>query len=489
MRSLAIVFRILPPLLLGCLAGLLAIYSLPLAAAFALAFLTVGFALLPGRTRFFKTPYPFRWIPVVWVVLLFVSNIKFQKRDPLSAASGSLSGENAIELTVYLLVALIVVGVWYHLRLKRTAVSEWPVIAWPLFAVASASWSIIPLFTFVRAAQLVVVGSFAALCLRLAGRQAGLRSTIVRDTLRAFVFVTAVMSLWGLLDRSAWQNDRFVWPNGAHPIAVGTVVGAALLLVVVGGRPLTRLPLSVHSVLVVLFALILVLGQNRGILISTSVALLASPWLTEGRRKYAARLFVFPTLLYGAFVIALFAGQRITEYLMRGESARSLETLTGRTDLWSVALGQLSSPGQWLHGFGYGSTRVILFSLFGWAGQAHNVLIELLLGLGVIGAGVALVSIAKVGYRALSVKHASDRVMGAAEGAVFIHLAIAGVVEASLVLPGFSFVLLTLLFLSVSPPHSVAPTRSKRKLSALVSRSSERVAREDRGVASQGAFE
>ena len=489
MRSLATVFRILPPLLLGCLGGLMAIYSLPLAAAFALAFLSVGFALLSGRTRFFQTPYPFRWIPVVWVVLLFVSNMKFQKRDPLSAASGSLSSENAIELTAYLLVALLVVGVWYHLRLKRTAVSEWPVIAWPLFAVASASWSIIPVFTFVRAAQLVVAGSFAVLCLRLAGRQAGLRSTIVRDTLRTLVFVTAVMSLWGLLDRSAWENNRFVWPTGAHPIPVGTVVGAALLLVVVGGRPLTRLPLSINSVLVIFFALILVLGHNRGMLISTSVGLLASPWLTEGRRKYAARLFVFPTLLYAAFVIALFAGQRITEYLMRGESARQLETLTGRTDLWSSALGQLSSPGQWVHGFGYGSPRVILFPLFSWAGQAHNALIELLLGLGVIGVGVALVSIAKVGYRALSVKHAGDRVMGAAEGAVFIHLVIGGVVETSLVTPGFSFVLFTLLFLSVSPPHSLAPMRSNRKLSASVRGSSERVGRHDRGVASQGAFE
>jgi hypothetical protein len=489
MRSQAIVSRLLPPLVLGCIGGVLVTHNLLLAVAFALLFLTVGFAWLPGRTRFFKTPYPFRWIPVTWVVLLFISNIKFQKRDPSLAASGNLSAENAIELIVYLLVALAVIVVWYHLGLQRTAVSEWPVIAWPLFAVASASWSIIPLFTLVRATQLVIVGSFAILCLRLAGRQAELRSAILRDSLRAFIFVTGVMSLWGLLDRSAWLGDRFVWPTGQHPILVGVLVGAALILVVVGGRPLTRLPLPLHSFMVVLFALILILGQNRSVLISTSVGLLASPWLTEGRRKYAARFVVFPILLYGAFVIALFAGQSITEFLRRGESAQSLGSFTGRTTLWSGALGQLSSLGQWLHGFGYGSPRVILFSIFSWGGEAHSALMELLLGLGVIGTGIALVSIAKVGYRALSDKHASDRVMGAAEGAVFIYLLIFGVVEAAFVLPGFSFVLLTLLFLSVSSPHSVAPTRSKREHSASVSRSSERVGREGRGVANQGAFE
>jgi len=489
MRSQAIVSRLLPPLVLGCIGGLLVTHNLLLAVAFALAFLSVGFASLPGRTRFFKTPYPFRWIPVAWVVLLFVSNIKFQKRDPSLAASGQLSAENAIELIVYLLVAVVVIAVWYHLRLQRTAMSEWPVIAWPLFAVASASWSIIPLFTFVRATQLVVVGSFAILCLRLAGRQAELRSTILRDSLRAFIFVTGAMSVWGLLDRGTWLDNRFVWPTGQHPILVGIVVGAALILVVVGGRPLTRLPLSLHSFMVVLFALILILCQSRSVLISMSVGLLAAPWLTEGRRKYAARFVVFPSLLYGAFVIALFAGQSITEYLRRGQSAQSLESFTGRTHLWSGALGQLSSLGQWLHGFGYGSPRVILFSIFSWGGEAHSALIELLLGLGVIGTGIALVSIAKVGYRALSDKHASDRVIGAAEGAAFIYLLIVGLVESAFVLPGFSFVLLTLLFLSVSSPHSVAPTRNKREHSASVSKSSERVGREGRGVASRGAFE
>jgi hypothetical protein len=489
MRSHAIVSKLLPPLVLGCIGGLLVTHNLLLAVAFALAFLSVGFAWVPGRIRFFKTPYPFRWIPVAWVVLLFVSNIKFQTRDPSLAASGQLSAENAIELVVYLLVALVVIAVWYHLRPQRTAISEWPVIAWPLFAVASASWSIIPLFTFVRATQLVVVGSFAILCLRLAGRQTELRSTVLRDSLRAFIFLTGAMSVWGLLDRSTWLDNRFVWPTGQHPILVGISVGAALILVVVGGRPLTRLPLSLHSFMVVLFGLVLILCQSRSVLISTSVGLLASPWLTEGRRKYAARFVVFPSLLYGAFIIALFAGQSITEYLRRGESAQSLESFTGRTDLWSGALGQLSSHGQWLHGFGYGSSRVILVSIFSWGGEAHSALIELLLGVGVIGTGIALVSIAKVGYRALSDKHASDRVIGAAEGAAFIYLLIVGLVEAAFVVPGFSFVLLMLLFLSVSSPQPVAPTRSKREHSASVSRSSERVGREGRGVANQGAFE
>jgi O-antigen ligase len=428
-------------------------HRVSLALALAILILSVSVMWLPGRAKFFSTPRPFTYVPIMWIVLLFASGIKSGQRDPLAAVSGDLSGDNKFELIVYLLVAITVFVVWFSHRPQRSGVREWPVIAWPLFALASTAWSPIPRYTFVKAAQLVIVGALTALCIRLAARRPELRRAMVVDTLRGFIVVTAAFSLWGLVNRSTWEGNRYVWPTGDHPIPVGMVVGAALLLVLVGGRPLTRFPRSIHGSLIILFSVVLILGQNRSILISTSLALIASLWVTRGRRKLAARFIALPALFYGALVLALFGGQGLAKYLERGESAQQLETLTGRTNLWAAALGQIRSPGEWLHGFGYGSPRVILLKLFVWAGHAHNSVIELLLGLGVIGAGVAVVSIGVIGRRAMSARHANNRAIGAAEAAVFVHLAVISIVEAAVVLPGFGFTMLALIFLAVSCPN------------------------------------
>jgi O-antigen ligase len=441
-----------PLLGVGFLGGYLVMYRSSLALALGSIFLVVGFALVPGRTRLLSTKWPFRWIPITWVVLLFLSDIKSERRDPLAATTGKLSHGNVIELAAYLLIAIIVLMVWLHFRPQRSKAREWPVIAWPVFALASTAWSLTPLFTFARAWQLVTVGIFAILCLRLAHGRPGLRHAIVMDTLRLFIIVTALFSLWGLADRSAWAGERYVWPTGAHPIAVGMVVGGAFLLVLVGGRTLTGVSWPTHVFLAMLFLSVLVLGQNRSTLITTFLALLATPWVVRSRRRVEARFIAFPALVYSSVILALVAGQVFLEYFARGQSSRLLLTLTGRTDLWESALRQLESPDQWLHGSGYGTARVILLRLFAWGGHAHNVLIELLLGLGIIGAGMAMASILMVGYRALAAKHAKHRVVGAAEAAVFIHLLLGAVVESGLVIPGFPFVMLVLIFVAVSDP-------------------------------------
>jgi O-antigen ligase len=103
----------------------------------------------------------------------------------------------------------------------------------------------------------------------------------------------------------------------------------------------------------------------------------------------------------------------------------------------------------------------MLLRRFEWGGQAHSVLIELLLGVGIIGLAMAVASFVTVGVRALSARHAMHRVVGVVEAAVFVHLIVVGVVEAALVIPGFAYVMLTLLFVAVSDPNIVDRLESR----------------------------
>jgi O-antigen ligase len=446
------VLRELSLVALGSLAALLVFHRLWLALGISFLVLALGFLSIRGRVRFLRTPRPFRWIPLAWCLLLFVSNVKtsLEVRAASAVVQGNVSSNNKIELLAYFLVALAVFAVWFHLRLKMFASGGWPLLAWPLFGLASTAWSPIPLFTFVRAAQLLVVIGLALLCLRLAHDFPELGHTIVVDSLRLFVVVTTLLSLWGLVNRTAWTEDRFMWPTGQHPILVGMVVAAALLIVLVGGYSLTRFPWPIATSLVILFSIVLLLGRNRGILISVTVALVLSLWIKLGQKHVATRFVALLAILYASLVVALFAGNTILEYLSRGESAHSLETLTGRTDLWATAVKQLKTPAEWLVGFGYGSPRVILEPLFEWAGQAHNSLIELLLSLGLIGATIGLASYAVIGHRVLSPKNAIGRTLGATEAALFAYLVAAGMAESVLVIPGFGFTMLALVFVSMS---------------------------------------
>jgi O-antigen ligase len=446
------VLRELSLVVLGSFAAMLISHRLSLALGFSFLVLSLGFLSLPGRVRFFRTPRPFRWVPLAWCLLLFVSNVKtrLEFRDASAVVQGNVSSNNKIELLGYVLVALAVFAVSFHRRLTLSASGGWPLLAWPLLGLVSTVWSPIPLFTFVRATQLLVIIALALLCLRLAHDFPELGHTIVVDSLRLFVIVTALLSLWGLVNRTEWADNRFMWPTGQHPIVVGIVVAAALLIVLVGGYSLTGFPWPVATSLVVLFSIVVLLGRNRSILISVSVALVLALWIKSGQKHIATRFVALLALLYGSLVLALFAGSTILEYLSRGESVHSLETFTGRTLLWTTAIRQLKTPGEWLVGFGYGSPRVILEPLFEWAGEAHNSLIELLLGLGLIGAATGLVSYAVFGHRVLSAKHAIGRPLRATEAALFACLFTAGMAGSFLVIPGFGFTMLALVFLSMS---------------------------------------
>jgi O-antigen ligase/polysaccharide polymerase Wzy-like membrane protein len=442
--------RVLPPIVVALLGGYLASKRPGLAVVCAIGAIVTGLVVLGIHHRVVSTPRPFRWVPAAWVTLLFVSNIQSQLRDALAVTSGTIGGDNLLEIGAYAVIAFGTARLWLDQRGERSQLASWPVVAWTLFALASTFWSNVPLFTFARAAQLVIVACFAVQCVRLTERRPDLRRAIVMDTLRAFVVITAILAIWGLVDRSFWLEGRYMWPTGAHPIAVGMVVGAALLVLLFGGRLFPGMPRVFRGILVLLMVAVMLLGHNRSVLVAVCAGVAAGLWAMPGRRRLAARLIAIPFFVGGAAILAMVAAGAFITYFERGQSESLLFSLTGRTELWRGAIERIDSTAGWAFGAGYGSPRVILITVFGWGGQAHSAFIELLLGVGVVGTTLALIAIATIGRRTLSVRQTPNHVIGGLEPAIFTYLIVMGFVEAALVTPGFAFALFMLLFLDVS---------------------------------------
>jgi hypothetical protein len=82
-----------------------------------------------------------------------------------------------------------------------------------------------------------------------------------------------------------------------------------------------------------------------------SVATAIGLWL-KGREKPIARYLGLLYYVVGALVIVALAASQLGGYLSRGETIRSIESLSGRIPLWEFAIGQLDSIretfGRWL---------------------------------------------------------------------------------------------------------------------------------------------
>jgi O-antigen ligase len=107
----------------------------------------------------------------------------------------------------------------------------------------------------------------------------------------------------------------------------------------------------------------------------------------------------FKALLLGGFVVfltVLFFSEEIMAYLLRGEHVGSLQTLTGRTLVWQAAWESFLERPVLGSGFGVGSRYLFMTILAGWDQQfssAHNGLMELLTGVGLVGFAPWVVSV------------------------------------------------------------------------------------------------
>ncbi|MDP9234962.1 MAG: O-antigen ligase family protein [Actinomycetota bacterium] len=351
--------------------------------AFALLVLVASIVFM--RNRETASTISFRWVPVAWVAMVFTADHHFFDliRSPLEAAYGSASPENIVQVAVFAMVGAMV------LRSRRTLVQlapskipKLPMLLFPALALASVLWSPIKLFTAIRASQLLVITALSLLTVRVWHWSPRLGKSIWRDTLSLFVQLATALVLVGFI--VGWTGyRRFHWP-GIEPGLASTWAGAALLILLVGGKRFAPRPVWAYWARVAILATAVFLGETRTVLAAIPFAGLVAVW-TLGREKPIARYLGLWYYAVAALLLVLLARLQLAAYLSRGESSQSLDSLSGRIPLWHSAIHDLDAAGKMYTGFGYGAARIVLYPQYSWAGTAHNSWIEALLGVGIVG--------------------------------------------------------------------------------------------------------
>jgi hypothetical protein len=382
-----------------------------------------------------------RWLPLAWVALLLIPDLRLGNTDPLAVVEGRVGLHHVIQVAAYAgMMALLI-----HARAAVLYLYRWPVpkgliLAWPALAAISALWSVTPLYTLIRSLQLVVLASIALLFVRiwLSDRAAGEELWI--QALRLFIHVVTALAIIGLVTGTT-HSGRFTWP-GMHPGVAATYLGCAVLIMIAGGRSILRFQLWSYWARLLFFVVTTILAQTRSVLAGLVAATAAILWL-RGRERPEARYLGLPYLFIGALVLSILAVSELAAYLSRGESTASVTSLSGRIPLWEFAFSLVDSVREFFLGFGYGAAKTLLYPEIPWAGTAHSTWIELLLGIGVIGiilfaADLLLVGIWLVRSR---VYQSINRIAFA----LLLFLLVLSPISEFLVMPGAGFGILALL--------------------------------------------
>jgi O-Antigen ligase len=327
----------------------------------------------------------------------------------------------------------------YDPRQLRTG----PLLAWPVLALVSTGWSLVPLFTFIRALQLLVPIGLALLMVRIWLTAPEAARAIWKDTLRLFVQVVTILIFIGLAT-GFWREARFTWP-GAHPGVAAMYVGAAFVILLAGGRTFLALRPSGYVLRLALFGTTLYLGDTRGVLAGVLLAVGLMLWFAARTKPLKSYLGMTYYAIAGGLVL-IAARPEIMTYVLRGGTTEGITSLSGRIPLWSSAINIMSDADRWFVGFGYGSARVILPKVADWAGTAHSAWVEILLAIGILGPLLLGADVLFV------LRHAWSRVALAPSSvtvSLLAFLTLVSITSEGIVFPGLSFVLLALLHVPV----------------------------------------
>lgn len=318
-----------------------------------------------------------------WLMLLFGS-FSFTQRSATDILSGQLSSSNLIRFTC-ILIALVLITPEIRAGLVLRLNALWLFVVYVAVCVVSAMWSVAPLVTLGKAAELAV----ATLVVIFAANRASSGRTldqILRITFAfgalvlLFISVGYVLALPGFWIQSkgviARQMDT--WFLSANSIGYLSALTATIALDRALGKVQGRQVMWAVLLLSIMTAFVAQGRTGLACLVLGVVAVLAI------RRK-------FIVLLAGAGLVLLLAiafNQEILAYLTRGEPVGSLQTLTGRTVVWQGAWQSFTQQPWTGNGFGIGG-RYLFVSIFAGSGEdwsmAHNGFLELLTGVGLLG--------------------------------------------------------------------------------------------------------
>jgi O-antigen ligase len=285
------------------------------------------------------------------------------------------------------IVALVAAVLIRRPRRRGIHPVDWILVAYLAVIAISAVWSIGSTQTFVKA--LLLAATFLALGLLVRTYDS------IDDAIRGLAVFVHVLLLGEcvqlvLVPSQAYAGDvdsvprlRSVVPTIAdNPLAYVAVLG--LLLLVVGIGPRWTLYAPARVLLFVVYSGIL-LGTRTRTSVLIAVVLLVFA-LARAAREHVGGLILLMSASVAGVMGAALLNETIASYLLRGQSARDVSTLTGRTPVWNQAI-EYWGEAPWLgHGF-YSGHRLGLPPLPGTVAHSNldNTWLETLVDVGVVG--------------------------------------------------------------------------------------------------------
>jgi O-antigen ligase len=261
--------------------------------------------------------------------------------------------------------------------------------AFCLVALASSIWSVDPQVTALKA---VILITFYVSVIRLIStyptREAALRGTVTM----VHVLLVWIALQWFFLPSLTYVVDPTTGLrrlNGmlpmisANPLSYLSLMGIVAALLKIGPAWTVR-HASLRFLLIVLYGLELLATGTRSALVIGILVVTTS--LVFALRHRPIMVSMVSLLSTAGGIVAYTASSVVREFMIRGESEQGLMTLTGRTDIWRVAIDSwVMRPWQ---GYGYyAGHRIGLPGLQGNGSLSNldNTWIESLVDVGVIG--------------------------------------------------------------------------------------------------------
>lgn len=342
-----------------------------------------GFHRQDTRTRVRPRLLSRTWVAVLALAMIIASDYKLRQRPPTSAVSGQADLQILVEVGVYAAVAafLLQFGPPPSVRhMPRLLVAAW---TWAAFMALSVLWAIYPASAAVRAVQLLIIAGLAQAVTKYARREH------LHLFAHAYVVVTMLSVALGVALPGTGRR-RFDWLQ-VHPVVVGTYLGLAVTILVAylirgkASRSSPSWPTWVYGAALVVCVGALLATRTRAAIgaavVGSMVALLLS-----SRRPRRVDITAGATIVVTLALVTY--GPTIARFLSRGADMENLQTLNGRTPLWSAAIDFFSD--QPLLGYGVTAAKGLFLDVAG-VGGGHNAFFNVLVDGGAIGAVLWLI--------------------------------------------------------------------------------------------------
>lgn len=320
------------------------------------------------------------WIYLVLWILLVLAMGSYRRRAPGQLwQAGGIDWEIRLQIAGWAILGVFALVGLTRGRLKTHLLTSAPVVwvaAFAVFGMLSSIYSPVPAYSLFRATQIAIALSLVLM--------AGIDRDFLYQALAAYVLLNLAAALGDQL-APGWLSSRIgsmdgPWRLGsafAHPSLLGTAsaVGAAGLW----ARWLKKGLSSVGFLGLCLFVAA-TLGTISRTAIAGMIGAMAIATLLSGRRH--GYLLASWLLLVGV-TLELTTGLG-SNFLRRGQSILELSSLTSRTEVWKAVFDRLPTSG--LLGEGLGSTRWLPALDIVGLGHSHNIYLEALLTLGLLGA-------------------------------------------------------------------------------------------------------